>query len=132
MMEGKNILLVQEDLPSRKLLSEELHQQGCMILEAHSASDAVKVAETYSGRIDVMLADCSMSGMSGLDLVDRLRLTRPNLAVILLSDSTEETAISHIRGLPFIQKPFDPAGVAETIQRTLRQNGDVLKTGIAG
>jgi hypothetical protein len=41
----------------------------------------------------------------------------------MLSDSTEETALSHIRGLPFVQKPFDPSAIAETIERTLGQNG---------
>jgi CheY-like chemotaxis protein len=122
-MEGTTILLVQEDLPARKLLSEALHEQGYGVLEAHSGSDALHVSETQSGRIDLVLADCTMPGISGLELVDQLRRTRPDLAVVMLSDSTEETALSHIRGLPFVQKPFDPSAIAETIERTLGQNG---------
>ena len=123
MGEGKMILLVQEDLPARKHLSEALHEQGYGVLEAHSGSDAAKVSETHTGPIDLLLADCTMPGISGLDLVDRLRRTRPDLAVVLLSDSTEETALSHIRGLPFIQKPVAPDALAETIERTLAQRG---------
>ena len=123
MGEGKTILLVQEDLPARKLLCEALHEQGYGVLEAHSGSDAAKVSETHTGPIDLLLADCKVPGMSGMDLADRLRHTRPDLAVVLLSDSTEESALSHIRGLPFVQKPFAPSAVAETIERTLGQNG---------
>jgi len=132
MLEGKTVLLVQEDLPSRKLLSEFLHPQGCVVLEAHSGPDAVKVSETYSGPIDVLVADGKMSGISGLDLAEQLRLSRPDLAIVLLSDSTEETALLHIRGVPFVQKPFEPDEVAATIERALRQNGEVLKSKIAG
>lgn len=132
-LERKTILLVEQDLPTRKFLSELLLQQGCVLVEAHSGPDALKGSEMHNGAIDLLLTDCALPGMSGLELAEQLWRSRPDLPVILMSASSEETAVSHIRGLPFIRKPFTPDTVTGTIERTLgHANNQVPKTKFAG
>src|SRR5690348_14256017 len=135
-LEGKTILLVEDQLPGRKRVSEILHRQGCTVLEAHSGNDAITASQTHAGPIDLLLANCELPGMSGFELVEDLRAHRRNLPVILMSASTDGVAAAHIRGFPFIRKPFTPAALTGVIEKTLlwsKQQGDQpLKTETAG
>jgi two-component system cell cycle response regulator CpdR len=133
MLEGRTILLVEQDLPARKLLSQSLQELGCSVVEAHSGPDALKGSEAHNGTIDLLLAESAMPGMSGLDLAEQLWRSRPDLAVVLMAASPEQSAIAHIRGLPFLRKPFTAETVAETIERILaHRHGEGLHTNSAG
>lgn len=135
-LEGKTILLVEDQLRGRKRVSEFLHRQGCMVLEAHSGNDAITASQTHTGRIDLLLANCELPGMSGFELADDLRAHRGDLPVILMSASSDGVAAAHIRGFPFIRKPFTPAAITGVIERTLlssdQQREQRLKTETAG
>jgi len=135
-LEGKTILLVEDQLGVRKRVSEMLHRQGGVVLEAHSGSDAIRASQTHAGPIDLLVADCELPGMSGFELAEDLRVHRRDLPVLLMSDSTDALAAAHIRGFPFIRKPFTPAALASVIERTLlsseQQRDQPLKTETAG
>lgn len=135
-LEGKTILLVEDQLRGRKRVSEFLHRQGCMVLEAHSGNDAIQASQTHTGPIDLLLANCELPGMSAFELADDLRAHRRDLPVILMSASTDDLAAAHIRGFPFIRKPFTHAAIAGVIERTLvssnQQRDESLKTETAG
>ena len=128
MLEGTTILLAEDELPVRKLVSEVLHRHGCVVLEAHSGPDAIQVSEKHKGSIDLLVADYEMPGMSGLELAERLRASRPDLPVILMSGSPEGIANSHIRGFPFIRKSFVPAALTDLIEKTLGEHGETQRT----
>ena len=132
MLEGTTILLVEDELPVRKSISETLHRERCAVLEAHSARDALAVAETHKGTIDLLLADCEMPGMSGFDLAEQLQSAQPHLAVILMSGSTDDLAASHVRGWLFLRKPFAATAVVGTIEKALRENRRPINTRTAG
>lgn len=70
MLEGKTILLADDELPVRKLVSEVLHRNGCLVLEAHSGPDAIEASDKHRGTIDLLVADCEMPGMSGFELAE--------------------------------------------------------------
>ena len=135
-LEGKTILLVDGQLRVRKRVSEILHRQGCMVLEAHSAKDAINASQTHTGPIDLLLADCELPGMSGFELAENLRVHRGVLPVIVMSASTDGLAAAHIRGFPFVRKPFTPAAILSVIERTLlaltEQRGQPVRTESAG
>lgn len=117
MLEGKTILLAEGDLPARRLLSEALHRQGCRVLEANSGSDAVEVSRRYRGAIDVLIANCEMPGISGLDLAEDLSLSNPGLQIIFLGNPKDSEAEGG--RFRFIRKPFDPATIRDLIEAGL-------------
>src|ERR1700680_5101181 len=55
------------------------------ILHADSGAHALKLAADYVGRIDLLLSDVKMSGMSGPDLGKSLRKSRPDMHLMFMS-----------------------------------------------
>src|SRR5204862_1476804 len=79
-------------------------------------------ASSHAGRIDVLLTDTVMPGLSGPDLAERLRSTRPIAVVIYMSGYTDHPAVLRAAegGHAFLQKPFKP----EALTRLVRQRLD--------
>lgn len=59
-----------------------------VVAEATSAAEAIRTIN--SQRFDVALVDIALPGENGLDLLKRLQITHPNLAVLILSTYAEE------------------------------------------
>ncbi len=73
---------------------------------------------------DVVITDHHMPGLSGLDLIRRLRLDRPGLPIILMTgESTESLAIEAFRvgASDYLVKPFEPDHLITMVQRCLAQ-----------
>jgi CheY-like chemotaxis protein len=72
--------------------------------------------------VDALVTDVVMPGMSGRELVGRLRLRRPELPVMFLSGYTGEEVTDEVRGQPhqsFLQKPFSPQALAAALEELL-------------
>src|SRR5579884_3414984 len=113
------ILLVEDDLPVRKLVSEILHRAGHEVVSASSGPDAIRAFNQWNGRIHLLITDVDLSGgMSGVDLAEHLAAIRSDLKVLLMSGTPREsialTGIMH-----FISKPFLPADLVETVEQVL-------------
>ncbi|MDT8422498.1 MAG: response regulator, partial [Desulfuromonadales bacterium] len=69
MSKGKKILVVDDDAPTRKLISLTLAATSTNydILEASSAAEALKILDQH--RVDGILTDYSMPVMNGVELV---------------------------------------------------------------
>ena len=64
-----------------------------------------------------------MPEMTGQELVERLRLLRPALPVLLTSGYTANSHARHAmsQGVPFLQKPFTPAEVLQKVAEALEE-----------
>lgn len=131
------ILVVEDDEDLRPLIALELKSGDCDVDTCASASEALTALE--SDRIEVVLTDVQMSGMSGLELCARIVASRPEIPVIVMTVSSRlETAISAIRAgaYDFITKPlnFDVLriAVARAAQhRQLRAEVRLLRSVVA-
>jgi PAS domain S-box-containing protein len=107
---GAETILVVEDSDSlRQLACEILAENGYEVLEARSGAAALERAGRHPGRIDLVLTDVVMPGMSGRELAEKLAETRPAPRVIFMSGYTDEAVVRHgvlAEGTAFIQKPF--------------------------
>ena len=92
------------------------------VLEAALPSEALTICRDHSGKIDLVLTDVVMPGMSGPDLVKQLLAQRPGLKVLFSSGYTGE-AIAHrgelLSGLAFLPKPFTPLTLARKVREVL-------------
>jgi two-component system, cell cycle sensor histidine kinase and response regulator CckA len=116
------VLLVEDEDELRSLLRDTLLRKGYKVLEAMNGRDALRVAEEYQGAIHLTVTDMVMPIMGGRDLAERLATARPQTPVVFMSGYLNDSAVHH-RGLHssahFLQKPFEPAMLAEKIREVL-------------
>jgi len=122
---SETVLLVEDEDSVRELVRETLCSKGYTVMEAPDGVSGMKVAETYQGKIDILVTDVVMPGMSGRDLAQRISASRPDIRVLYLSGYTEDAIIHEgvlDPGTAFLQKPF-------TLQALARKVRDVLTGG---
>jgi signal transduction histidine kinase/ActR/RegA family two-component response regulator len=122
---SETILLVEDEDLVRLLASQCLRQHGYQVLEAANGLEALALWEQHRDRIILLLTDLVMpEGLSGRDLADRLRLTRPRLRVIYTSGYSPDI-MGGPAALPpgdlFLPKPYNVAGLLETVRRRLEE-----------
>jgi PAS domain S-box-containing protein len=118
----ETILLVEDEEIVRSLVQEMLEDDGYSVLAAASGSEALEVAETYEGRIDVLLTDVVMPGLSGQQVAGRLVEARPDVRVVFTSGYNEDAIANHgvLRpGTAFLEKPFTAPDLARTLRGVL-------------
>lgn len=103
------ILVVEDERGVRALTKLVLQQQGYTVLEASQGAEAISISEQFEGTIDLMVSDVVMPQMSGPQLVEKIRLQRPNMKILFLSGYSDEAIVRHgfvDQNVPFLQKPF--------------------------
>jgi PAS domain S-box-containing protein len=100
------ILLVEDEPAVRSAAVRILRATGYRLIDAGSPAEAIELARTEP-RIDLLVTDMVMPGMSGRDLSQDLKKERPDLRVVYMSGYSEElvTSASKLDG-PLLQKPF--------------------------
>jgi two-component system, cell cycle sensor histidine kinase and response regulator CckA len=105
----ETVLLVEDDQAVRELTERMLASAGYRIIAAGSGEEALALSEVTQERIDLVVSDVVMPIMSGRELADRLKKTRPELRVLFMSGYTDETVTEQgvlARDDDFISKPF--------------------------
>jgi two-component system cell cycle sensor histidine kinase/response regulator CckA len=118
------ILLVEDETPVRALARRVLEQAGYAVLEAADGIEGVRVAEGFDGEIDLLLTDVVMPNLGGRGLVERLRATRPRMAVLFISgypDGEMQRGGLTNGGARYLEKPFSPRMLRETVRLTLKE-----------
>jgi signal transduction histidine kinase/ActR/RegA family two-component response regulator len=118
----ESILLVEDDETVRALTATILQSHGYDVLEAASGEEAEALMANEGRRVDLVLSDCVLSGMSGPQLVERLRTTWPDLRVVFMSGYADDAVVRHgllEREVAFIQKPFVPDALLRKLRETL-------------
>ena len=130
-----DILIVEDESDIREMIAGILDDEGHVTRQtgtSEAALDAVKKRQPSLVVLDVWLKG---SGMDGIELLDKLKASYPNLPVIIISGhGTVETAVSAIRkgAYDYIVKPFKSEKLIVTVSRALenarlRQENEDLK-----
>jgi CheY-like chemotaxis protein len=120
-------LLVEDDPALLEMTTKMLERQGYEVLSAPTPVDAVRLAETHHGEIDLLLTDVIMPEMNGTELAKRLAIPYPDIKCLFMSGYTA-SAIAHHgvldEGVRFIQKPFTVQNLAAKVREALDCAGD--------
>jgi DNA-binding NtrC family response regulator len=119
---AETVLVVEDDDGLRRLAVRILQKQGFHVLQAGTPHDAISVAGSFNGAIDLLLTDVVLPGMNGRALVERLSPTRPGMKVLFMSGYTDDTeVVQGIREqhLQFLQKPFNATDLARKVVEVL-------------
>jgi signal transduction histidine kinase/CheY-like chemotaxis protein len=116
---GRRILLVEDDDAVRSALTQTLERRRFAVTTAAHGSEALRLLQRQP--FDVVLTDAVMPGMSGLELVEELELTRPELPVILMSGYSALNAPGTRTDIsaPRLSKPFTTAELMQALQAVL-------------
>lgn len=116
-----NILLIEDDAAVRRVLRHMLLGQGHQVVEAGSASEAIRTAAGCRDPIDLVITDVVMPQTNCDALVAELQSARPNLKAVLISGYPDDMLSQHgvdARSRPnFLQKPF----TAEKLQAKIHE-----------
>jgi len=108
---------VDDHATTLKSMQRVLVNAGYKIFPTASGEQALKVFAEHSAAVDLLIADCMMPGMTGLELADTLLHQKPGLKVLLLSGYQQAPAGQAAGGL--IRKPFSGKALLERVTGVL-------------
>jgi PAS domain S-box-containing protein len=118
---SETVLLVAVEQALRTAVREFLRSTGYVVLEASNGIEALQICEGYQGRIDVLLADYIMPGLSGPALGTLAMKPRPSLRIICMSGYTDRITQGpdSCKAITFLEKPFSRSMLAQTVRDVL-------------
>jgi CheY-like chemotaxis protein len=114
------VLVVDDDRALRHALATLLADAGYSVVQAHDGAEALESLAAASA--DLMLLDLGLPGMSGLEVLARVRrLPAPPRVVVVTADDTPGTLLKAIGGQVdgYVTKPFAPGGIVGVIDDVL-------------
>jgi PAS domain S-box-containing protein len=120
----ETVLLVEDEEGVRKLVSGILVRQGYRVLESTSGEEALELVHDHRGKIDLLLSDVVLVGMSGRELSERMRIQMPTLKVIYMSGYTDDAIVRHgvlTESAEFLQKPFSSDHLLHKVRAVLEK-----------
>ena len=122
-LRGQGIVLIADsDAGVRATAGRTLIRYGYRILFAQSGADAIETCAKHRKMIRGVLTEAMLPDMEGPELVERLREIHPGVAIVLSSGYAESVIAEAIEldgATRFIQKPYDPPLLAETLRNAL-------------
>lgn len=118
----ETILLVDDEPAILRLTTLLLERMGYTVLANSNPDAAIRAAEQYEGKIDLLLSDVIMPGMNGRDLGLHLLTAIPTLKRLFMSGFTADViTVGHQLddGCFFIQKPFSKENLSVKVREAL-------------
>jgi CheY-like chemotaxis protein len=116
----ETILVAEDEAVVREMVVAALERLGYRVMAASTGEEAVRLIDRLGDEIDLLLSDVVMPGMSGPDLLDRARRTRPELKAIFMSGYTALTIGRPMQaGVTLLEKPFSGTRLGEAVRETL-------------
>jgi CheY-like chemotaxis protein len=96
--------------------------RGYKVVECGDPKAALELVEDGRGRkLDMILTDMIMPGLSGDELVRRVRLKVPGIKVLFISGYDKPSTLSAREVAPLLMKPFTPAELVSKVEQVLHQ-----------
>ena len=115
-----DLILVVDDEPSiRRLATRALLEEGFDVREAGDGVQALEIV--HAAGVSVLVSDVVMPRLNGVQLMERLARSHPQLPVVLMSGyaNAELTAMGIAAPCALLTKPFTPEVLVEEVRRCL-------------
>jgi PAS domain S-box-containing protein len=119
----ETVLLVDDEMAIRLLVSEVLETQGYTILEAEDGPSGLRILDS-NARIDLLITDVGLpGGLNGRQVADAARARRPGLKVLFITGYADNAVVgSRLEpGMQIMTKPFDMSTLATRVRSMLAQ-----------
>jgi two-component system cell cycle sensor histidine kinase/response regulator CckA len=117
------VILVAEDDPVVRLLTVRIIERaGYTVVTSHEAEAALAILADPGRRVDALVTDVSMPGISGPELARVARRARPGIGILLVSGFLPESEpIDDLlaAGAEFVSKPVSAPDLLELLHRVV-------------
>jgi DNA-binding response OmpR family regulator len=118
------ILIADDDAVIRHVTETVLRRHGYEVITAPDGDTALRLFKEALGTIQLVIADLSMPGLRGPDLISAVRKLSPDVAALLMSGTSP---VPPSEDLPMLLKPFSMDGFVAKVEELLR-TGDSSET----
>jgi DNA-binding response OmpR family regulator len=114
------ILLIEDEASVREMLVDELTVQGHEVIEAQNGEEGLR--KFLENEPDIVLCDRAMPGMSGFDVLERIRGAHPQfndtpfVFLTALADPRDRAAVDHLKPAAYMTKPIDFTALNQKIK----------------
>jgi signal transduction histidine kinase len=118
----KGTLLIVDDEDGPRVSLQVIFRGDYEILLASDGPTAIKIAEQQ--RVDVAVCDIKMQGMSGIEVLERLKFVDPGIEVVMMTafETTETIRKAlQLRACDYVNKPFDLARMREIVAAAMQR-----------
>ena len=127
----RTVLIVDDEIVMRALVTRTLKRAGYRVREAASAATALVLLHS-APRPDLILTDVRMPGMNGVDFAMELRRSWAQVPVILMSGNAPPDLPPDL-AIGFLSKPFDGEALLRAVDLAMKRGGGAAKkTGTSG
>lgn len=119
------ILLIEDEAGVLEMLKDELSVQGHQVSEASNGEEGLKLF--LEVKPDLVLCDRDMRGMSGYELLKRIRGEYPQynripfVFLTALTDPRDKAAVEHLSPAGYIEKPVDFTVLTDKLNELLKK-----------
>jgi DNA-binding NtrC family response regulator len=128
-MSGAKILIVDDELIVRESLGGWLERDGHTVDKAGSGEEALEKCKNT--RYEILLLDIKMEGMSGLEVLKRVKETDPDVSVVMITAyGSIPSAIEAMKSgaYEYLLKPFDPDELMVLIEKIMKHQAERRET----
>jgi DNA-binding NtrC family response regulator len=114
------LLLVDDDDSLRRVAEYQLADAGFAVTACGSAEEALEAVR--GDGFELVVSDLLMPGMSGIELLERVRVLRPECAVVIITahgDVSSAVRAMQLGAVDFIEKPFSGERLVVSVRRAL-------------
>jgi two-component system, cell cycle sensor histidine kinase and response regulator CckA len=118
----RTVLLVEDEEMMVLLLKKTFSKQGYKVLVALDGEEALRLFRDHKHEIDVVLLDMGLPKTAGWDVILKMREEDPDVNIVVSSgyvDPESKTKMHRAGVNDFIDKPYTPAAVVETLEAVL-------------
>jgi DNA-binding NtrC family response regulator len=115
-MPGARILIVDDEEALATLLKQFLARAGYQVEVCTQPTQALELLKTDAPSFAVLVTDLALPEINGEELIERARKLNPKLRAIVTSGYAHRARGAQVE---FLQKPFSPKALVETIERML-------------
>jgi signal transduction histidine kinase/CheY-like chemotaxis protein len=120
----ETVLVVDDDRLVLQTVSEYLRELGYTPLIAHGPKEAIELGRLSSSRIDLLLTDLVMPGMTGPELRREVERWRPLIQTLYMTGySSDRVPIGEVEPGRLVRKPFGADSLSAAIRRALEITG---------
>jgi PAS domain S-box-containing protein len=116
----ETVLVVEDEEAVRSLMRTALEHNGYRVLLAADGVEALKLMDSHSGPLDLVITDLAMPGMNGTELAAKVKERLPEIGILFISGYAEDMRpAGKIEESTFLQKPFTPQALARKVRYML-------------